>query len=91
MAVGFEWDPAKAESNMERHGVDFADAAVALEDPHALTLRDPYSHEEERFITVCIDPAARTLGVVYTWRSERIRIIPARQATPRERREYEGG
>ena len=91
MAVGFEWDPAKAESNLERHGVDFADAAVALEDPHALTLRDPYTDEEERFITVCIDPAARTLVVVYTWRSERIRIISARQATPRERREYEGG
>lgn len=65
MTVGFEWDPAKAESNLDRHGVDFADAAVALEDPHALTLRDPYSDEEERFITVCVDPAARTL-VLFT-------------------------
>jgi uncharacterized protein len=46
MTVDFEWDSAKAESNLERHGVDFADAAVALEDPHALTLRDPYSDEE---------------------------------------------
>ena len=91
MTVGFEWDPAKAESNMEKHGVDFADAAVALEDPHALTIRDTYGEEEERFVTLCVDPVGRTLVVVFTWRSESIRIISARQATPRERREYEGG
>jgi uncharacterized DUF497 family protein len=89
--VDFEWDPAKAESNLEKHGVDFADAAVALEDPHALTIRDPCSEEEERFISVCIDPTGRTLVVVFTWRSEKVRMISARQATRRERREYEGG
>ena len=89
--VGCEWDSAKAESNLEKQGVDFADAAVALEDPHALTIRDPFSDEEERFITVCVDPVGRSLVVVFTWRSEKVRIISARQATPRERREYEGG
>jgi hypothetical protein len=89
--VGYEWDPAKAESNLEKHGVDFADAAVALEDPHALTISDEYRQEEERFITMRADPSGRTLVVVYTWRSEKIRIISARQATPKERRDYEGG
>jgi hypothetical protein len=91
MTVDFERDPAKAESNLEKHGVDFADAAVALEDPHALTIRDPYGEEEERFLTLCVDPVGRTSVVVFTRRSESIRTISARQAIPRERREYEGG
>jgi uncharacterized DUF497 family protein len=38
---GFEWDPRKAVANLTKHGVDFADAAVSLEDVRALTARDP--------------------------------------------------
>jgi uncharacterized DUF497 family protein len=34
------WDPDKAKSNLKKHGVDFADAAVSLEDPNALTIND---------------------------------------------------
>ena len=89
-AVGCEWDSAKAEPNLEKHGVDFADAAVALEDPHALTIRDPFSDEEELFMTACVDPVGRALVVVFPWRSAKVRIISAGQATPGERREYEG-
>ena len=35
---GYEWDPRKAADNLRKHGVDFADAVVALEDPLALTV-----------------------------------------------------
>ena len=42
-AVSHEWDPAKARANLSKHGVDFADAATALEDDRALTIRDPFS------------------------------------------------
>lgn len=38
--VGFEWDAGKAGTNLRKHRVDFADAATALEDPFALTMRD---------------------------------------------------
>lgn len=86
-----EWDPAKARSNLRKHGVDFADAAVALEDELALTVPDPESVEEERFISLCRDPGGRVLVVVYTWRGPNIRIISARVATRREVRQYEGG
>lgn len=34
---GFEWDPRQAAANLAKHRVDFADAALALEDPRALT------------------------------------------------------
>ena len=84
-----EWDPAKAASNTEKHGIDFADAAIALEDPLALTLRDPASEGEERFISLGMDAFGRLLVVVFTTRGERIRLISARSATNRERRQYE--
>jgi uncharacterized DUF497 family protein len=89
--VGDEWDPAKDGSNLDKHGGDFADAVVALEDLPALTIRHEYRQEEQRFITMCVDPSGRTFVVVYTWRSEKTRIIPAREATPKERRDHEGG
>lgn len=37
----YEWDPAKAKANLRKHGTSFADAALALEDPRALTMADP--------------------------------------------------
>ncbi|HTF26063.1 MAG TPA: BrnT family toxin [Candidatus Limnocylindria bacterium] len=46
-AVSCEWDPAKARANLSKHGVDFADAATALEDDRALTIRDPPSSQWE--------------------------------------------
>ena len=87
----YEWDPWKARRNSEKHGVDFADAVVALEDELALTVQDLSAGGEERFVTMGADPLGRLLVVVYTWRGERVRIISARKATSGERRHYEDG
>ena len=54
--VSFEWDAEKAEANLRKHGVDFADAALALEDDHAITIPDLATTSEERFITLAMDP-----------------------------------
>jgi uncharacterized DUF497 family protein len=89
--VRIEWDPDKARRNREEHGVAFPDAAGVLEDELAVTVRDPFSKSEERFITLGTDPLGRLLVVVYTWRGEQIRLISARSATGRERRQYEEG
>jgi len=84
----FEWDPIKASKNRKKHGVDFADAIPVLFDELAVTI--PALHaDEERFATVGEDALGRLLVVVYTWRDDRIRIISARRATGRERRQYE--
>ena len=84
----YEWDPRKARSNRVKHGVAFADAVGALEDPRALT--EPDDHEgEARFVTVGLDYLARVVVVVYTWRGAIIRVISARKATPGERARYE--
>ena len=87
--VDCEWDEEKAAANLRKHCVDFADAALVLEDELAVTMRDLYSEREERFVTLGSDPIGRLLVVVYTWRGERARLISAREATSKERREYE--
>jgi uncharacterized DUF497 family protein len=86
--VKVEWDSRKAAANFRKHGVDLADAATVLYDELALTISDEES-EEQRFITVGMDALGRVLLVVHTWRGERPRLISARKATPRERRQYE--
>jgi uncharacterized DUF497 family protein len=86
--VKVEWDSRKAAANLRKHGVDFADAATVLNDELSLTISDDES-DEERFVTVGMDALGRVLLVVYTWRGERPRLISARKATPRERRQYE--
>jgi uncharacterized DUF497 family protein len=86
---GYEWDPAKAAANLKKHKVDFADAALSLEDPHALTAADPDAGGEARFICLGADPEGRVLVTVYAHRGKNIRIISARRASPGERRRYE--
>jgi uncharacterized DUF497 family protein len=80
----------EARLNFQKHEIDFADAVTAFEDPLAATVRDPDSKQEDRFVTLGMDAIGRLLVVVYTWRGESLRVISARRATPRERRQYEG-
>jgi uncharacterized DUF497 family protein len=87
--VSYEWDPAKARANFAKHGVRFADAVTVLEDDLALTLRDPSSDAEERWITLGRNGLGRIIVVVYTWRRDNVRLISARPATAREKRQYE--
>jgi uncharacterized protein len=87
--VAYEWDPNKARANRKKHGVDFADAALVLEDPLGLTQSDLDAEGEERFITLGEDPGGQLLVVVWAPRGEDIRLISARRATVAERRQYE--
>ena len=88
--VRYEWDASKARANVAKHRVRFVDAVAALEDERALTMDDPFSEGEERWITIGTDGFGRVLTVVHTWRGDDVRLISARLATPRERSEYEG-
>ena len=85
----YQWDNDKAAANLRKHGIDFADAVSVFADDLAITIPDE-RFDEERFITVGMDAFGRVL-VVYTWRGDEIRVISARQATRREREQYEEG
>lgn len=86
----FEWDDEKAARNLRIHGVDFREASTIFEDPFTITIPDDFhSDAEERSITLGLSLLAKVLLVVHTERSDRIRIISARKATPAERLQYE--
>ena len=88
--VEFEWDANKAALNLSKHGVSFTEAMTVLGDPLETMIPDPgHSDTELRFVSIGISEAGRLLVVAYTERAGRIRIISAREATPRERRQYE--
>ncbi|AEU39093.1 BrnT family toxin [Granulicella mallensis] len=86
----FEFDAAKAASNLEKHGVSFAEAMTVFDDALSSTLPDDQrSNDELRFITVGMSSRQRLLFVVYTDTVSSIRIIGARLATATERKQYE--
>ena len=85
----FQFDPAKARINLQKHGVSFADAEGVFEDPLAIHCPDLDAQDEERFIALGLGSAGELLVVVYTLRGEDIRLISARRATRREVKQYE--
>jgi uncharacterized DUF497 family protein len=86
----FTWDPAKAAANLGKHAVSFEDASTLFRNPLAKVLPDP-THSEHEFRSLIIGHSAggRLLLVVFAEAIDRIRIISAREASARERREYE--
>jgi uncharacterized DUF497 family protein len=86
----FEWDPKKATANLQKHGVDFAEAMTVFGDPLELTISDPeHSEDEFRFLSIGRSTSGRLLVVAYTERNARIRLINAREAGSQERKQYE--
>ncbi len=86
----YEWDAGKSKANRRKHGVSFEEAATVFLDPAALTFLDPFhSGEEEREITIGHSAKNRAVFVAHCQRGGHIRIISARKATGRERKQYE--
>jgi uncharacterized DUF497 family protein len=92
VAMDFTWSRTKAAANERKHGVSFREAITVFGDPLSLTAFDPdHSDSEDRFITLGGSVAGRLLVVVHADRDEQVRIISAREATRRERKDYEDG
>ena len=86
--MSVEFDPAKARTNLRKHGVSFAHAEQALRDPMAVTIEDPDSRSEQRFVTLGVDALGRLLVIIHTQREERTRLISARKASRGEADRY---
>ncbi len=88
----FEWDPKKAASNANKHGVTFQEAATIFGDPLAITFGAPdHSMRENRCITFGLSLQKRLIVVSHTERRGRTRIISARLMERKERKIYEEG
>jgi uncharacterized DUF497 family protein len=89
--MDYEWDSRKAKGNLLKHGIDFADAVIALEDENALTIED-HDHNEVRFKTLGMGPYLNILYVDHTEVSNNcIRVISARKADKKEMKCYYQG
>jgi uncharacterized protein len=89
MKLRFEWDQRKAKANLQRHGVDFALATTAFQDPFAIELLDNREdYGESRLVLVGMAERPLLLFVAFTEREDHIRIISARRTTTYEEEEY---
>ncbi|MDQ6695039.1 MAG: BrnT family toxin [Chloroflexota bacterium] len=90
MNLQFVWDEQKAETNAHKHGVTFEEAATVLMDSLAAIFDDErHSQHEARELIIGRSTRGRLIIVSFVERSDAIRIISARLATPKERRDYE--
>jgi uncharacterized protein len=87
--VRFIWDGGKAASNLGKHGVSFETACEIFFDPFVHLLRSEMLGGEEREAAIGMTEGWQLLVVVYTFRTEAIRMISARSATTGERSRYE--
>lgn len=83
-----EWDPAKARSNLAKHGISFSVADTIFDDEFAISKPDIGLAGEQRFAVIDTDALGRILVVSYTYRRIGLRITSARRATRLERKEY---
>ena len=84
----FEWDPAKADSNLAKHGIDFVDAIKIFDDPALYVIVDARVYGERRYKALGLLDG-KVLLIVYTMRGDNIcRLISARRANRRERTAY---
>jgi len=91
--VTFSWDDRKERENQRKHGVSFEEAATAFADENARLKHDPdHSQGEDRFVLLGFSAKLRLLVVVHAYRQDdkEIRIISARKAVPKERKQYGG-
>jgi uncharacterized DUF497 family protein len=87
----FEWDPAKATSNIRKHGISFDEAVTVFKDPLAFIFDDEsHSEQEHREIIIGMSALRRMILVCFVERIENVvRIISARPATRQEIIDYE--
>jgi uncharacterized DUF497 family protein len=85
----FEWDDAKAATNLAKHGVAFDEAVTVFDDPDALDMPDLL--DPTRLVLIGESRRLRVLFVVHAERGDRVRLISARRASPAQRRVYEKG
>ncbi|MBL0701302.1 MAG: BrnT family toxin [Desulfosarcina sp.] len=92
MLMEFEWNRNKAAFNFSKHGVSFDEAKTVFNDPLYVDFFDPdHSYNEHRYIIIGQSINNRLLLVAYTERKNKIRLISVREATGRERKDYEEG
>jgi uncharacterized protein len=85
---GFEWDDEKNAANLIKHGISFEEAMTIWDGP-IVTGQDETHHSEVREISFGLIGGTTPVCVVHTERNGKTRIISARKATRKERRDFD--
>jgi uncharacterized DUF497 family protein len=83
------WDERKRQTNLAKHGLDFADAGLVYDNPEKVTFSSPRNGEDRKLDVAVAEAAGRFLSLLYVQRGEDVRIISFRVASRIERRRYE--
>lgn len=85
--MDFEWDEAKRQANILKHGIDFVDA-IEMFAGHLVETEDRRRDYGERRYRATGQLGEQIIQVAYTWHGERRRIISARRVGRNDRRTY---
>jgi uncharacterized DUF497 family protein len=86
--IEFEWDEAKNQANIVKHGISFAQAQRIFEGAVWSRIDERMDYGETRFISVGMLEQTAVIVVAYTERTGKVRIISARPANRKERKRY---
>ncbi len=84
----YEWDEKKRLANIEKHGLDFADAHLVYENPAKVTIDTAFKAERRQQDLAIVEAVDGMLSLVYVRRRNYIRVISFRPASRKERRKY---
>jgi len=85
--VGFEFDQAKSDTNLTKHGIDFVEAQKLWDDLSLIEV-EAHSEEEKRFLVIG-QINEKKWSAVITYRNDNIRIISVRRSRKLEVELYE--
>lgn len=88
--AGFEWNDGNIDKSYQKHGVSMREAEELFSDEQVLLIEDiDHSQQEDRYIAIGKIEDGIVLFAVFTVRGNKVRIISARKANKKERKEYE--
>ena len=86
--MAFEWDVAKNQTNIRKHGVSFETSKRIFEGPVLTWFDGRKDYGEDRYISIGKVESAAVVVIAHTYRDDRIRLISARPASRKERQAY---
>ncbi len=86
--MGFEWNEAKNQANIHKHGVGFDTAKRIFDGPVVTWIDHRKDYGEDRHVSVGRVEHGALIVVAHTDRDGRIRLISARPASRKERQAY---
>ena len=84
----FEWDENKNKSNQDKHGIDFNDAKEVFKDDNSIESETTQDNHGEKRWKIIGQLYGSILSVIYTIRNKTTRLISARKASRKERKDY---